>query len=311
MPNIKHAFTSTAPEGGDSSKVRTSNWNAEHTLDQYLDYPVQTSVPASPASGIRAFTRSDAGRSFLEVIGPSGIDVPLQPGFFYNTMTMLLPSSGTTVPIGFGSTYTARNNGTSAAQASGTRASTNALTSMNRINYGTGTTTTGVSGVQTTDPVAWRGNAAGLGGFYFHARFGIETFLSTIRCFVGLSANNALLNGDPSALNNSVGIAKDSADSTWSLLTRNATTATKTATGVTVTAGQILDLSIFAPPNGSNFTVRLVDATAGTVYMNNTQITSNLPVNTTFMYMQAHIQATTGATAKVLSINKMYLESDL
>ena len=30
--SLKHAFTSAKPEGGDATKVRTSNWNAEHTL---------------------------------------------------------------------------------------------------------------------------------------------------------------------------------------------------------------------------------------------------------------------------------------
>lgn len=30
---VKHAFTSTAPEGADTSRVRTSNWNDGHTAD--------------------------------------------------------------------------------------------------------------------------------------------------------------------------------------------------------------------------------------------------------------------------------------
>jgi hypothetical protein len=158
--------------------------------------------------------------------------------------------------------------------------------------------------------VAWRGNAAGLGGFYFFARFGIETLASDQRAFVGLSANNAAMAADASTWNNTVGICKDTADSTWQFLMRG-TAATKTATGITVTAGQILDLTMFAPPNGSNVTVRLVDAVAGTVYIDNVSYTTNVPANTTFMYMQAQTQSVTGTTAKILSLNRMYLESDL
>ena len=129
---------------------------------------------------------------------------------------------------------------------------------------------------------------------------------------VGLSANNAAMAADASTWANTCGIVKDTADSTWQFVTRNATTLTKTATGCTVTAGQILDLYIFAAPNNaSTIYVRLVDAVTGTIYMDDVAITSNLPVNTTFLYMQAHAMSVSGTTAKILSLNKMYLEQDL
>jgi hypothetical protein len=310
MPNIKHAFTSGKSDGADATLVQPSNWNAEHSLDQYLDYPA-VSTPAAPGSGLRTFARNRAGRILPGVIGPSGVDVNLQPALFGNTIYMWLPNAGTTVSIAFGVSFTIRNNGTSAAQATPTKTSTNAMTSLNRATFGTGTTATGASGVQSSSSVAWRGNAAGLGGFFFFSRFGIETLASDMRAFVGLSANNAAMAADASTWNNTIGITKDSADSEWNVLERNGSTATKTSTGCTVTAGQILDLTMFAPPNGSNVTVRLADAVAGTVYVDNVVFNTTLPVNTQFMHMQAHNQSVTGITAKLLALNRMYLESDL
>ena len=311
MPNIKHTFASAKTDGGDATLVQPSNWNAEHTVDQYLDIP-DVATPAAPSAGwLRIFAKTRANRTTLNTIGPSGVDVAYQPALFGNTVQMWAPSA-TTAQTAFGVTYTARNVGTAAAQSTPARASTNDMTSLSRASFGTGTTATGASGTQSAATVAWRGNAAGRGGFFFNARFGIETLAADQRAFIGLSANNAAMAADGSTWANTCGLVKDSADSTWQFATRNGTTLTKTASGATVVAGQILDMYVFAPPNNSaTVYVRLVDAVTGTIYMDDVAITSNLPVNTTFMYMQAHTQSVSGTTAKVFSLNKMYLEQDL
>lgn len=272
---------------------------------------ISGAIPATPAAGgLNLFSRSRAGRHLAHIIGPSGVDVALQPALFGNSIYMWLPGTGTTVAINFGCSFTARNSGTSAAQAHPARASTNAMSSLVRATFGTGTTATGASGIQSAATVAWRGNAANLGGFFFSARFGIETLAADMRAFVGLSANNAAMAADASTWNNTIGIAKDSADSVWQVVCRG-TAVTKTPTGCTVTAGQILDMFLFAAPNGSDITVRLVDAVSGTVYVDNVAFTTNIPAATTFLYMQAHTQSVTGTTAKLLALNRMYCETDL
>jgi len=268
------------------------------------------SIPAAPADGLVMFNRIRGGRHIPSVIGPAGVDVALQPALFGNSVFMWLPGTGTTLGINWGTSFTARNSGTSAAQAHPTRASTNAMTSLNRATFGTGTTATGASGIQSSATVAWRGNAAGLGGFFFFARFGIETLATDQRAFVGLSANNATMAADSSTWNNTCGIGKDSANTTWQIIMRG-TAVTKTNTGITVTAGQILDFAMFAAPNGSNITCRIANAVTGAVLYDNTSFTTNLPTNTTFLHMQAHTQSTSGTTAKLLALNRMYVETDL
>ncbi len=311
MPNIKHQKVSAKSDGGDATQVQPSDWNAEHVVDQYLDMP-DTATPAAPGSGVlRLFTRSQAGRQLLAMVGPSGIDTNLQPALFRNSIYMWLPGTGTTLGINFGTSFTARNIGTGAAQAHPTKASTNAMTSLNRATFGTGTTATGASGIQSSATVAWRGNAAGLGGFFFFARFGVETLASDMRVAVGLSANNAAMAADGSTWANSILLVKDTADSAWHIATRNGSTLTKTATGCTVTQGRVLDLLLFAPPNGSSVHARLVDPVTGTVYVDDLEITATLPVSTTFLFMQAHCQSVTGTTAKLLALNRMYCETDL
>ena len=278
----------------------------------YLRLTDSGSTPATPAaSGLDMFSCNRGGRMFPAWIGPSGLDTTVQPALFGNSTYVWLPGTGTTLAINWGCSFTARNSGTSAAQATPARASTNAMSSMVRATFGTGTTATGASGVQSTSTVAWRGNAAGLGGFYFFARFGIETLAADMRAFVGLSANNAAMAADASTWANTIGIEKGTADSVWYVVERNATTLTRTSTGATVTAGQILDVWMYAPPNGSTITIRLADAVAGTVYVNNVVFNTTIPAATTFLYMQAHCQSVTGTTAKLLALNRMYCENDL
>lgn len=311
MPNIKHQFVSGKADGGDATLVQPSNWNAEHVIEDYLDYPAGP-IPAAPSAGkLRTFARSRAGRIMPHFVGPAGVDVAVQPAFFGNTIYMWLPGTGTTVAINVGTSWTARNAGTGAAQAHPAKASTNALTSMARATFGTGTTATGSSGIQSAATVAWRGNAANLGGFFFFARFAVETYEAAMRYLIGLSALNAALAGEPSAQNNTIGICKDSTDTNWQLVQRNGTTTTKTDTGLAVAAGTILDFIMFAPPNGSTATCRLVNAVDGTVYVDNVALNTTLPVATTFLYAHAQAMSTAGTTAKLLALNKIYVETDL
>ncbi len=277
----------------------------------YFDSPAITTPPAPAAAHLRWYARSRGGRVLPHTVGPSGVDISLQPSLFGNSICMWLPGTGTTLAINFGTTFTARNNGTNAAQAHPTRTSTNALTSMGRATFGTGTTATGSSGIQTARPVAWRGNAAGLGGFFFSARFGIEVYDSQMRVFVGLSANNAFMAADASTWANTIGIGKDSSDTIWQIMSRNASGGfTKTPTGLSTAANQVLDIALFAPPNGSSVGVLLTDPVAGTVILETT-LTANLPVNTAFLYMQAHCMSVSGTTAKSLALARMYCEVDL
>lgn len=310
MPNIKHAFTSAKPDGPDPTQVQPSHWNDEHVVEDYLDLPIGP-TPATPADKLRLFGRSRAGRVLPHYVGPAGLDSALQPALFGNTTYMWLAGTGTTASINWGVNWMARNAGTGAAQAHPTKASTNALTSMNRATFGTGTTATGSSGIQSGATVAWRGNASGLGGFFFFSRFGVETHEAAMRYLVGLSALNAALAGEPSVQNNTVGIGKDSGDTNWHLIFRNGSTTTKVDTGAPVTAGQILDFTMFAPPNGSSVTCRLADAVTGTVIVDNTVHTANLPVATTFLFAHAQAMSTVGTTAKLLALNRIYVETDL
>lgn len=273
---------------------------------------IDAGFPSTPAAGrTKVFTDEMATRRMVSSMDSSGIHFDFQPALFNSSTFLWLAGTGTTLAINWGVSYTARNNGTAAAQATPVRASTNAITSLSRATFSTGSTTTGASGIQSTDTVAWLGNVANLGGFFFHARFALEAISGTYRFFIGLSANNATMAADSSTWNNTIGFGKDVGDSTLQFIMRNnGTTSTKKNTTITPNATDIYDLYIFTRPNSGRIDAELRNAVTNAVLSTNFELAA-LPLNTTFMYMQAHIQSVTGATTKLLALNRMYLESNL
>jgi hypothetical protein len=270
-----------------------------------------STFPSAPAAGhTTVFMDLLANRSVVGAIGSDGVHNYFQPALYNSTTYMWLAGTGTTLAINWNTSYTARNNGTNAAQAHPTKASTSAITSMNRATFSTGTTATGASGIQSSATNAWRGNAANLGGFFFFARFALEARSGTHRLFVGVSENNATLNAQPSTLNNTIGIGLDSADTNLQFMIRNTATSTKIDTTIAADTTTIYDFYMYCVPNGTTIYFELRNALTNAVLKTSSE-SSNLPANTVFMYMQSHIQSVTGTTAKLLALNRMYLESNL
>jgi hypothetical protein len=277
---------------------------------QYLDM-LGTTEPAAPAlNHLSMYAQNRAGRLIPHWIENNGLESAIQPALFGNNVVMWLPGFGSTTSVAFGASYNALNLGTSSGQTHPSLSSTNAVTQMKRASFSTGSTSSGSSGISTSAGVAWRGNAANLGGFFLFVRFAPEAYSSSERLLIGLSANASALVANPSASANTICIGKDAADTTLQLISvSNTGVSTKVDTGITPSPSQILDFTIFCKPNDSKITARVVDGLTGAIIINNLVITTNLPANTTFMYMQSLIQSTTGTTAKLLSLNRMYLET--
>lgn len=233
-----------------------------------------------------------------------------QPAMYGNNIVMWLPNTGSTTSISFGAPFLNQNNGSGSGQTTPMLSGTNAITQMKRAAFSTGGTNSGSAGVQTSVPVAWRGNKPYMGGFFFFARFGLEAYAANERLLIGLTTLNGDLNSQPSWLANTVALIKDSGDSTLQILCSNGTTATKIDTGVTPSVEQILDLTLYCKPNDSEIYARLVDGLTGTVYVDNLVLTATLPNPASFLYIQAQIQGTSGSISKLLSINRLYLETN-
>jgi hypothetical protein len=273
--------------------------------------PVATTAPAAAAaSTVKLYAWNRAGRVLPFFIGPSGLESSVQPALFGNAVRMWLPGTGTTVSINFGTSWT-----TSATQAHPAITNTSYMTQMLRATFTTTTTAGNQSGVRSAAPVCWRGNASGLGGFFFFARFGILTYTSTMQVFVGLAAASGVMGGDPNTINDSVYCGKNTGETVWKAGVRDTSAASETSSGrTTVAAGStdIFDFYAFCKPNDSKITLRLIDMTTGTVLVDNVEKSANLPTAGTMLYAHAECRNVAGGAGSAVAIflTRIYIETD-
>jgi len=309
MP-IRHTYqTATADDTG--SEVSASEWNADHSISESVDFPIQTTTPTGATDILKVFAARRAGRSVLRTIGQAGVDVTLQPAFFGNSIRMWFPSTGTAPGVFGQPTLTAINTGTGAAISHVAVGTGSDIASMFRFILGTGTVAGNTSGVRDASAMYFRGNAAGRGGWFQHFRFGVEVSAADIQVQLGMAALTTALAGDPSAFVNCAMLGKDTADTNWQFMHNDGSgTATKVNTGVAVNATDVLDFFCFAPPNGSSVAFELRNAMTGASLFTHTA-TTDLPVNTTLLNARASIRAPSSTTARQLAIGRHYTETDL
>lgn len=306
--------------GWSTTTVQAGSVQLNDVHSGYSDYQA-ISNPSTPGSGIvRVWGRSVAGRMLLKFMGPAGVDNPIQPALFGNNIVMYYPTSSTnggTATLGtFGIAWTAGGTVSHPTPASGV------YTQIHRTQYSNVVTTTnqtlGIIATAAGLPQFYRGNAAGLGGFFFFCRFGIELKAAdTTRLFVGLtSLATAMTAGDVSAATGDFcGIAHDTADGAnvlWFITRNNTTTHKTTISGFTYGAGQGYDFYMHCKPNDSTIYYRLDDINSGTTVVDTSE-TNNVPRNTVMMGPQITMSngtANVTATTTAIAIARVYVESD-
>jgi len=297
------------------------------TNDVHAGYSEYAAIanPAAPSAGfLRTYARTIAGRTMPKFIGPAGIDNYMQPALFYNRMLMYAPSTGT---VGTGSGTSLGPAWTSGGTVSHPTPATTApaiTNQMKRTRWANVATTTnqtlGVRFNVASERQFWRGNAAGLGGFFFVARFIVELIpASTVRLFVGLVGNNSTHpTASDTMINDVCGLWHDTTDplsgaNSLNFVTRDATETSKQSIALTnaIAAGNSYDFYMFCAPNGSEIFWRLDDIVNGVTYENSTS--TRLPRDTIFMQPMASMSNGTAnltATTTAFGLAGLYVESD-
>jgi len=299
--------------------VGTAFLNDTHTGYSEYDAIDNPSVPA--ADKLRFYARKVAGRVMPKWMPPSGVDIFTQPALFGNNIIIYMPNTGTTAGINLGAPWAV---GTTIGHPTPTAGiytqikrttSTNVVTTQNQV--------LGVSSIVSTAAQFWRGNATDLGGFFFFARFGIETLTAgspnATRLFVGLqSGTTNILTSDTIPAISCIGLWHDTTDeaNVINLVTKNGTTATKNALAGTPTTpyatGQAYDFYMFAKPNDSVIYYRLDNFNTNTI-LSDSSINVTLPLNTIFMgpvVGMSNGTANTVAATVGIGVNRVYVESD-
>ena len=267
--------------------------------------------PSAPVSGLTFYSKNVGGRILPKFIGPDGMDSILQPSIFGNGMSIVLPASSTSLTaIGMGAM-------TAVGTISHPTLNSNTLReSTRRAIVTSAATTPSASELRYTSSQVWRGNGAGLGGFYAVFRFGISSTIATQRVAVGLWAATGATStsAEPSALTSGVWIGNDSTDANLQLMYNDASgSASKIDLGADYFTkniqNAIYELTLFAKPNGDRiyYRAKRLDI-AGEV---SGEITTDLPPQTTFLAPHLYLNNGSTASAIILDFYRFYLESDM
>jgi len=198
--------------------------------------------------------------------------------------------------------------GTGAAQA---LATTNFLTERTRVQSTSATTANAQAGVAQSVAVTVASSTAGRGGWEFRSQFGGSQLVTGQRMFVGLTSTTMVgQTVDPSAVTaNYAALGKDAADTNFQLLVNsNASTGTKTDTGIPFVANGWYDVTLWSLSGSLTVYMLLIRWDTGDIYYGSTA--TDTPTTGALMFPQCigGLSSTTG-TAFVLQFGSYTVRS--
>lgn len=271
---------------------------------------VSTNDPSAPSAGnLIVYTKDIAGRQIPKWIGPSGVDTPFQPNIMFNNVSVIGPGGGTTVGV-LGCTVTSVGT-----ISNPNIASTNLKTQTRRIVNTSAAGAGSLASTRVSSLECWRGNAAGLGGFFVVARFGQTTLQTGMRMFVGLTdtATTAPTNIDPttSTTPGKIGMAINASTGNWNLvhnITGTAPTVIALGGSYPVDTTSLYEMVLFAKPNDTVITYRITNLS--TTAQTSGTLSTNLPATTTPLGRTCWATNNATAAAVVWDLSRFSLESD-
>lgn len=293
-------------------------WSTVNTAALTLPITQGSNNIASPAANcLSYFAKYKSGRIMPVTIGSSGWDTPLQAHFIHNSVyQMLAVGGGSAVPIAIRMV-----SANTVAFTTRTQSSANTFMSQSRYGHTTGGTAgTLISWRNNVVPPFWRGNAAGLGGFYAVARWGLASKAANGTAFIGFTSSNAAF----TVANSTVGVLL-SAQTNYIGFGWNTGSANVCALSANSTAANTIDLAgfdcttgntnwyesvIFAAPNGANVYYQLTNLTTGALVTGQYNQT-NLPTTTTFLTWHFWASNANTAAAQIMDWGGVQIEVNL
>jgi hypothetical protein len=198
--------------------------------------------------------------------------------------------------------------------AASTVATTNYLTEQPRIKSTSLTTANAQAAVSVTSPMAVVSTSAGHGGFEFACRFGCSQLPTGPRLFAGMTGTTFIAStAEPSALTANYAVfAKDSTDTNIQLLVNsNASTGTKTDTGIPLTANGWYKAMIWNEAGTNTICGLLIRLDTGDIWFGSTS--TDVPANGALVFPQivTGLNGTNTGTAVILEFGQMVVRSGL
>lgn len=242
---------------------------------------ISTTDPTNlPTASIILYSKDIAGRQIPKWVGPSGVDTPIQPNIMFNQVSLIGPGGGTTVGV-VNCTVT-----TVGTISNPNITTTNLKTQTRRIVNTSAATAGSLASTRIASLECWRGNAAGAGGFFALARFGLTTVAVGQRTFIGLDSNAtaAPTNIDYLTSTTTAKIGMYETGSTgvnWNLIHNTAAsvpTVIPLGASFPVNTTDLIEMILFAKPNDTVVTYRITNLSTSVVVSGS--LSTNLPAST-------------------------------
>lgn len=293
----------------------SSRWRPRVTIGCEGGFPqvgetVGTAQPLVPSVGVTLFARSKTNRRMLAQLGPSNVDCILQPSIFANKVGWFSVQGNSSTAI---STFAFGSNTTGTATLRNVTTGGTFQVSLRRLGYVSSTTAGSSAGTRHGVLQFFTGDAAGRGGFYYVARFTIDSAVATQRWFVGLYGTAAVIgNVEPSSLVNILGFGCDAAQTNVRFFHNDGS---GTATAIDLGASfpskvgtAVYDIRLFCPPNSATVYYSIDNLSSGPFAEGN--VNTNIPANTQLLAPQLWINNGATASAVALSVISQYIETD-
>jgi len=277
-----------------------------------------TTEPSAPAAGtLEIYAKSIAGRMLPKWVGPSGFDTPFQAAISQNKVAWWNPpGNATTVPGVLGiaaptalGTATARN-----------VATTNAFTRARRLGYNSAATAGQAGGHYLGTAQYTTGAGSGLGGFYYVCRFGSADTLAQAIMFVGMTSSTAAptVTASPATFTNAIGVGCATGDTTLSIYYGGSAAQTPISLGASFPAKtnstDLYELVLFSASNtATSVGYRVTNISSGVQASGTLTAASagvQLPASTTLLAHRAYRSNNATATAVLIDIVSVYIETD-
>ncbi len=326
VSQLQVAYTTTENAGSVPAMLvhagTDDTWNAWWTVclidpDGAIRLKAGTTDPAAPASGLKIYAKTIAGRTFPKWIGPSGLDQVASPHMAFNQIAFWNPPGNTTtVPGVFGmASYSTVGTITTRSVAT-----TRLFTRLRRLGHVSAATAGSLGGARVAAAQYTLGT--GMGGFFKCIRFGCSDATTVVgaRQFVGMTSSVAApANVEPSTLTNCIGVGHGAADTNLQIYYGGSAAQTPINLGANFPANtlsiDVYELVLFAKPAADN-TVYYRVTCLNTGYVAEGTLTAatagvQLPANTTLLAM-TQVWRTNNATALAVGLDIMsdYIETD-
>lgn len=307
----------TVTPGGSDTHIQfndggTINGTSTFTFDKVnktfatnakINLVAQTDPAPSATGSMYVYSKTISGRTMLKGSGHTGVDYAYQPSFFQNAIFILSTGAGTA--------YTLVGN---TASSTGTVSHVVSETLGYMANQATAASATGVAGTFANTAQFYRGTQVGANGFFFQARMTFPTATSsTYRVFVGFTSGDGALSvssDNPAGDNVAFQYSTGRSDTGWKFMTKDGTTQNVSSTIMPFSTTDVFDLFIYCPPYPNNDIIyyRIDNLTQGTTAEGSTS--TNLPTGSVALRPGFFLGNITGATARNIRINRLYVEAD-